>query len=140
MAAGRRKISEAFLEFSLPILRGMTIDTSEQEIEHVLKLAFTVWNSVIMDQVNGNDRWIEYLQELMAEDPLTWAIVTDLIHRKRTLFGDEKLLIGNYRVTRKGDELNLWAEAREAVKSDGPRRAHGPKTRASPKRVPRKGR
>ena len=108
-----RKISEAFLDFASPLMAVMPDDASETSIEEVLTIAFTVWNGVILDDVNGNGYYMARLKEQASHDPILQALLTELVHRRRTLFADDQRLIGNYKVTRKQGELRLWAEARD---------------------------
>lgn len=108
-----RKISETFLDFASPLTSMMPQDVSEASIEKVLGIAFVVWNGTILDGINGNEHHMAGIREPMARDPVLSALVTELIHRKHTLFRDDQRLIGNYRVTRKRGELRLWAEARD---------------------------
>jgi hypothetical protein len=59
-----RKISETFLDFADPLLeplgRGATVDQMEQ----ALKIAFTVWNGVVYDKVNGNSHHLDMARKL----------------------------------------------------------------------------
>jgi hypothetical protein len=108
-----RKISETFLNFALPLLKGLGAKASKDKIEEVLKIAFTVWNSVVFDRVDGNTRYVARLRKLTAADPASRALVQQMIARKQTLFADDHRLIGEYSVRLKNDEWRLWAEARD---------------------------
>ncbi len=120
-----RKISEAFLDFASPLTAIMPDDAPEASIEQALMIAFTVWNGVILDDVNGNGYYLTRLNEQASHDPILQALLRELVHRKRTLFADDQRLVGNYKVTRKQGELRLWAEARDphsAPRTEGPAR------------------
>ncbi len=108
-----RKISETFLDFASPLTAVMPDDASEATIQKVLTIAFVAWNGIILDDVNGNGYYMARLKEQASHDPVLQALLTELVHRKRTLFADDQRLIGNYRVTRKRGELRPWAEARD---------------------------
>lgn len=108
-----RKISETFLDFAAPLLVTMPEDATEASIEKVLSIAFVVWNGIVLDGVNGNDYYMTKVTEQASGHPASKAVVVQLAERKRTLFRDDQRLIGNYKVTRKHGELNLWAEARD---------------------------
>ncbi len=108
-----RKISETFLDFASPLTAIMPDDVTEASIEKVLAIAYVVWNGMVLDDIHGNDYYMAKLKEPMAVDPVLASLVTELAHRKRTLFADDQRLIGEYKVTRKRDELNLWTEARD---------------------------
>ena len=112
-----RKISETFLDFASPVLSMMPDDATEANIETALQIAFTVWNSVIFDEVDGNDHYIAWLRDLISDDPIGNSLVTKLIDRKRTTFAEDRRVIGNYKIRCKHGELNLWAEARNPCPS-----------------------
>jgi hypothetical protein len=107
-----RKISETFLAFSAPLLETAGIRQTKGQIEKVLKIAFTVWNSVEFDTIDSNNHFIDRIRELVANDPEASRNIEEMITRKKTLFSDDHRLIGGYRLTRKNGEWNLWAEAR----------------------------
>ena len=108
-----RKISETFLDFAAPILRMMPDNSCEKDIQTALKIAFTVWNAIVLADVNGNHHYLNQILTLTSEDPSSGLLVNQLIARKRALFGDDQRLIGEYKVTLKHGKMNLWAEARE---------------------------
>ena len=108
-----RKVSETFLDFGAPLMATMPDNASEASVEKVLSIAFVVWNGTILDDVNGNNHYLTQLRKQAADDSVLQALLAQLVRRKRTLFADDERLIGNYKVTRKGGELNLWAEARD---------------------------
>ena len=107
-----RKISETFLLFAEPSLEGMGPDVTEHELEEALRVAFTVWNAVVYETARGEKRFLDMVRELAAPEPQLAAVIEQLIARKYNLFGDDIRVVGQYKVTRKDGELNLWAEAR----------------------------
>ena len=109
----KRKISETFLEFAEPLLIPLGPDTTEQEMNQALQVAFTVWNAVVYETVHNDTQFLEMLQVLTAGQAEVVAIVNQLIDRKRHQFGDDHRLVGNFKLTMKNGELNLWAEARD---------------------------
>lgn len=109
-----RKISATFLEFAEPLLAPLGPEAGEQEMEGALKIAFTVWNSVVYDAVQRGDRWVSQVRRLAkdAPDPGVSMLVEQMIARKRSLYGDDQRLIGKYEFVRSNGELRLRAEAR----------------------------
>jgi hypothetical protein len=107
-----RKISETFLDFASPMLQTLPSPTTNEDIEKVLKIAFTVWNSVVYSDVKGDERYLAELRKNTSAAIEIEIIVNNLIIRKRSLFGDDQRLVGEYKVTMKKGCLNLWAEAR----------------------------
>jgi hypothetical protein len=108
-----RKISETFLDFAAPLLATMPDDVTEASVEKVLSIAFAVWNGIVLDGVNASEYYMTKVREQAARDTVLKALVAELADRKRTLFRDDQRLIGEYKVTHKHGQLNLWAEARD---------------------------
>jgi hypothetical protein len=111
-ASADRPISETFLDFAAPLFRVMPNDASDKEIDTVLKIAFTVWNSVVFDDVNGDDHRATEIRQLISRSPGSGVLVNTLIARKRVLFVADRRLIGEYIVTFEQSRPTLWAEAR----------------------------
>lgn len=119
----RKKISETFLRFAAPVLSTMPEEATPSEIENVLRVPYMIWNALVFDHASGTDGWLMRVRETIAHSPVGVAIIEDLIDRKRRLFADDNLLIGEFRVTKLGPgEINLWAEARDpysAIENQG---------------------
>lgn len=113
MAYPNRKISETFLAFAAPLLEAAGVNATKDHVESALKIAFTVWNSVVYDMVNGKTHWVNQISQLTAKDPESLALVEMMITRKKKMFRDDLRLIGEYRLTKRSGEWHLWAEARE---------------------------
>lgn len=107
-----RKISDTFLQFAEPLLESMGPNLSEAQMEQPLKIAWTVWNAVVYSEVAQNNRMLELLRTSLDQAPEVKVIVEALIERKRTLFGDDDRLIGEYELFHKDGEVRLRAEAR----------------------------
>jgi hypothetical protein len=111
----QRKISETFLEFAEPLWVPLGPAASDQELEQVLLLAWTVWNAIVFGAAAPNQPCQQELRELrnlVDQDSGARMVVEHLIARKQTLFADDQRLIGRYRLNRRQGELHLWAEAR----------------------------
>jgi hypothetical protein len=108
-----RKISETFLDFAAPLLDPLGVEATEHEMENALQIAFTVWNAVVFDAVDRSTCWVDRLRSYLAgQDPRVQALVEQLIARKRSLFGDDYRLVGEYHLYRHHGQLRLRAEAR----------------------------
>jgi hypothetical protein len=126
----KKKISETFLRFAAPVLSTMPEGATPSEIENVLRVPHMIWNALVLDQASGTNGWLTRVRQTTAHSPGGVAVIEDLIDRKRQLFADDNLLIGEFRVTRLGPrEINLWAEARDpysAITNQGtPKKAAG---------------
>ena len=107
------KISETFLAFAAPLLDAAGGKATKEQVERILQIAFTVWNSVVFDTVNGNNHYVTEIRQLTVGDPTSSMLVEQMIDRKKTMFPDDPRLIGEYKLTKKPGEWRLWAEARE---------------------------
>jgi hypothetical protein len=111
--SAHRKISEAFLHFANPLLNDLTSEGPERRADEALKVCFTAWNAVIFADVLNDDRYLREIRRLTAGTPETALLIEHLITRKRALFANDSRLIGDWKVTRTRDGINLWAEARD---------------------------
>jgi hypothetical protein len=107
-----RKISEAFLEFAEPLLVKEQGPPTPEEIESVLRLASTAWNAVVFDTVRGNTDWVTKVRKQVADQPPLAALMERMILRKKSLFGHDLRLIGEYKLVEQGGEWRLRVEAR----------------------------
>jgi hypothetical protein len=88
-------------------------DVTKYQVEQVLKIAFTAWNAVVLDTVKSNTQYVTQLRELTAEDPMSSALIEQMISRKQNMYSGDHRMIGEYKLTRKSGEWRLWAEARD---------------------------
>ena len=112
------KISETFLHFAEPLLAGLGPGATEHQMEEALKVAFTVWNAVVYETANDDTRFLDMLRESMAPRSELAMGIEQMIARKRSLFGDDHRVVGQFKLTRKGGEVRLWAEARDPKPSN----------------------
>ncbi len=108
-----RKISETFLEFADPLLAPLGPRATVKQMEAALKIAFTVWNGVVYDKVNGNSHFLDMIRNQTRHNREVAALVERLIARKRKRFGHDDRLVGKFKFIRKSGELRLRAEARD---------------------------
>jgi DNA-binding HxlR family transcriptional regulator len=107
-----RKISETFLEFSLPLLEAIGPAATKNQVEKVLQITYSVWNSLVLDTVRGGEKNISLLRETVEGDQMASSMIEQLISRKMELYTDDLRLIGEYKVTQKKGEWRLRADAR----------------------------
>jgi hypothetical protein len=81
-----RKISETFLEFSSPLM-----DTIGEDVT----------------------KYISMVRKAIMKDPITSALIEQMISRKNDIFSDDQRMIGEYSITQKNGEWRLLAEARD---------------------------
>ena len=112
------KISETFLIFAAPLSDAMGSEITKNRFEKILTIAFTVWNSVVLDTVAGNSKHVAHIRRLTAGDPMMAAMIEQIICRKKDIFPDDHRLIGEYTLAHKNGEWRLWAEARSPIPLD----------------------
>ena len=108
-----RKISETFLHFAEPLLDALGPNAPDDQMEQSLKIAFTVWNAVVYETVNGDRHFLDMAHKLTSHEPVMGALVDFMIARKRRLFGDDHRLVGEFKFVYKNGERRLRAEARD---------------------------
>jgi hypothetical protein len=78
----------------------------------------TVWNAVVVDIVRNTTKYSEMLgRQVRGVDSA--SLIEALICGKRELFRKDLRAIGDYRVTYKDGNLNVWAEARRPTTERG---------------------
>ena len=108
-----RKISETFLAFAKPLLDAISPNPTEAEAKEPLKIAFTIWNAVVFADAVNDDRILKKVLASTTKDPQVAAVINQMIARKRSQFGDDHRLVGEYTHFRKGGEFLLRVEARD---------------------------
>lgn len=107
-----RMLSETFLDFAGPLLEEAGERPIKELVEAALKLAFMVWNSVVLETVNGGVEFTTTLRQCIAYDPYASAQIEKMISRKKALFGNDLRLVSDYEILEKDGEWRLRAEAR----------------------------
>jgi len=109
----KNKISEAFLQYSMPLIDSLGDSPTQNQIEKILQLTYSVWNSMVLDEVRNNSSNIDMLKKLLNNDFEGLAILEELISRKRTLFSNDLRLIGEYSLRKEDEEWRIRVEAKD---------------------------
>jgi hypothetical protein len=83
----------------------------DKELQHILMIGFTVWNSVTFADAVGKDTPMKEISKILKEKPDCRPLIERLIERKKTLYGDDNRLIGDYQVRTVNGEVRLKVEA-----------------------------
>lgn len=67
----------------------------------ILKIAFSVWNAVVVDTMNDDSRFVDAIRQATAAAPGASALVESLLSRKRIVFANDDRLIGSYELLQK---------------------------------------
>jgi len=97
----------------MPLIDSLGDSPTQNQIEKILQLTYTVWNSVVLDEVRNNGNNIDKLKSLLNNDFESITIVEELILRKRKLFPNDLRLIGEYSLRKEDEEWRLRVEARD---------------------------
>ncbi len=108
-----RKISETFLDFAAPILQDLPPKERELLMQKALEVAVTVWNSVVFADVLNDHHYLAETRRLIANKPEAALHIEQLIARKREFFGDDDRMIGNWKIMKTKNGLNLRADAQD---------------------------
>jgi len=111
-----RKISEPFLLLAEPLLEAHGPNMTEAQMEQPLRIAWTVWKAVVYADAGKNGHMLDSVRKSMCQDPHVKGLVEGLIDRKRTAFGDDDRLIGDYTLFRRDGEIRLRAEAHDPTR------------------------
>ena len=112
------KISQTFIDFVKPVMPPVDENTTEEQIRTIFEIGFMVWNAVLLDSVNNNDYYIGYIEEILSQNPGFDFFINPLIERRKTLFANDKRMIGNFTVTYKDGNINVRAEAKAPSKTE----------------------
>lgn len=77
------KISAAFLDFASPLIEAAGPGAGGTELKQILTLAFTTWNAVVLDGVNGDTQFVDEIRQTTSGNPEGAALIELLLERKR---------------------------------------------------------
>jgi hypothetical protein len=109
----KNKISEAFLQYSMPLIDSLGDSPTQNQIEKILQITYSVWNSMVLDEVSNSKSNIDMLKKLLNNDLEGLIIIEELISRKRKLFSNDLRLIGEYSLRKENDEWRIRVEAKD---------------------------
>ena len=106
-----RPISSTLLALCRPILAAVGPDPDRETFEGVLRVAVTVRNAVVMEQVGFSGQYLEKAREQVHEQALPAAagLFDSLVEHKHQSFEADHRLILDYRVV-EGDSGRLGVE------------------------------
>ncbi|NIM18110.1 MAG: hypothetical protein GTO45_39580 [Candidatus Aminicenantes bacterium] len=111
-----RKISETLIDFAKPFIDMVDENTTQDQLETGFKIAITVWNAVVVEEVKKDPTYLEQLRTNVLEMGENWyygyAMIESLISRKKEFFADDLRAIGNFSITYNEGYLHVKAEAR----------------------------
>lgn len=112
--SSNRKISETLLDFAEPLLESLGKRPSPDIVESTLKVAWAVWNAVVMEQTTGEGSILVALRHQVGGDPMTRSIFEELIERKRSTpgFAADHRIMGELKMVKRNGEWSLRLEAR----------------------------
>lgn len=112
---GGRKLSETVLEFARPLIDSDPGRIDEHGMRTLLGFAINVWNLVVTEELHGSAAEVAEVRAELAPDRIPTEILAwfdRLVVRKRERFNGDLRLVGNWRVRRNGDRLDIEMESR----------------------------
>lgn len=102
-----KKVSQVFLDFSMPLINEFANNqNSLDELEHALRVPWTVWNMIEMGS-------IKELKKSATNDKTFKAMINFFEKRKTNNFSSYNYLLGEFQLTPTKDGFSLKIEARE---------------------------
>lgn len=113
-----KKISQTLIEYADFLIEELPDGYTKSDLEQILKLSALIWNACVVDQWHKTTDNVSAVRRQMTRaDPITAAIVEELIARKKQLFGLDPRAITNECVVIKNGEFIVRAEARLDVEN-----------------------
>jgi hypothetical protein len=110
MEKTERKISETLLEFTAPILEFFDGEPTPENVRPAFIVAITAWNAVILDESKKATRFVEETRKLLKTGP-ELALFDSMVERKKSEYGSDRRLIGDFEVYKEAGEFRLRATA-----------------------------
>jgi hypothetical protein len=110
-----RKLSETLLEFAQPLVDVDPGRIDEHRLRTLLGFAINVWNLVVTDELRGSANDIAEVRTELAPDQVPADVLAwfdRLVARKRERFHGDLRIVGNWRVRRDRDRLDIEMECR----------------------------
>ncbi len=113
-----RKISETLLDFADPLLESLGGRPSPDIIDHALRVAWVVWNGVVIEQTTGDGSMVDALRHQVGNEWMPRSLVEELIERKRSTprFSADHRMMGELKLVNRNGEWALQLEARTPPK------------------------
>lgn len=120
--AAQGKISARLLEFAQPMIDQATERDGAPEVhqmENLLKVAITIWNAQVMEQIGRGSSYIEEVERVLLQDPHLGPEFRDMtrqmLARKREVFASDLRFISDFSIFQnEHGEFRVRAEARIA--------------------------
>ena len=110
-----RKLSETLLDFARPLIEADPGRIDEYGMRTLLGFAINVWNAVVTAELHGAPPDLAGVRAELALDRIAvdvFAWFDRLVVRKREHFSGDLRLVGNWRVRRSRDRLDIEMESR----------------------------
>ena len=69
-------------------------ELSRDNIDHVMSIGYPIWNAVVLADLKITDKFLDQVMKVDASD--IQALTLSLVQRKRSLFGKDLRVIGNF--------------------------------------------
>jgi hypothetical protein len=110
-----RKLSETLLDFARPLLDADPGRIDDRWLRTLLGFAIHVWNLVVTDELHGSGPEVAEVRAELDPDHVPADVIAwfeRLAARKRERFSGDLRVVGNWRVRRNRDRLDIQMETR----------------------------
>lgn len=114
-----KKVSDVFMEYAEPyleILLSDGVERSLKEIENFLRIPWTIWNSIVLDEGKGKDNFYLKSIDVLIQHfpPQVKNLLGSLKERKVKHFSEYNYMFGEYYLYNDQDtqEVRIKVEAR----------------------------
>jgi hypothetical protein len=115
------KMSHTILEFGKALINDLPDAHEKAELEGVILLITTIWNTVIIDSNNRNKVFEKELLQTLKDEPKEYQlIVKRLIKRKKSKFSHDPRLVGENWVKERNGNFTFVCESRLNVSDTTP--------------------
>lgn len=112
------KISQTILEFGKNVILQLPDDHTKEEFESAIGIVISVWNAVVLDGWNKNDRFETELLSTIKNTPREAQIeIKRLLRRKKKKYRSDIRAVGNHWVREQNGEFIFGCEARLDVEN-----------------------
>lgn len=112
------KISGTIMEFGQGLINALPQKHSRQELEAVMKMVITVWNSMVLDTWHNSNTNETLLLETIANEPKSVQLeFKRLIKRKKKKFADDIRAVGEYWIREEQGEYIFGCDARVDIEN-----------------------
>jgi len=104
------KISAVLLDFIQPVIDQADKNTTEEQIEKAFYVAVGIWNALVQDKINGNQKYLKMMRDRIA-DSASFELFETFVNRKKKYFSQDLRMISDCTIRYENGYLHVQAKA-----------------------------